>query len=149
MTFEKWEKEHSAEICPHCIKGVNITVTRCRLCVWQAAQQEKEFQMMSDPYTIASIEHSKEEGRREEREFSIEPKSALVAALLRKAKSESKLEGRLEAIAEKEKEDINWYMRGRKEFVKEALAKHNFYKAKVSEGKQLSDLVELLEKEAI
>ena len=45
MTFEEWEKEHSSEICPHTPKQLGYTVTRCRTCVWDAAQKEmaKEY----------------------------------------------------------------------------------------------------------
>lgn len=42
MNFEEWEKKHSSEICPHTPKQLGYAVTRCRQCVWDAAQKEME-----------------------------------------------------------------------------------------------------------
>lgn len=71
MTFEEWEKEHSAEYCPHVVKKTEplITKTRCRLCVWQAAQKEgyelgKNFYGNSDGYRQI-YNQGKKEGNKE------------------------------------------------------------------------------------
>ena len=41
MGFEEWEKENAAKLCPHAIKTYpEITVTRCRKCIWEAARKE-------------------------------------------------------------------------------------------------------------
>jgi hypothetical protein len=59
MTFNEWEKEHSSEICPHTPKQLGYTVTRCRECVWQAAQ--KEMPVLSEKW----FEQGKKEARKE------------------------------------------------------------------------------------
>jgi hypothetical protein len=42
MGFDDWEKENSSKLCPHIMDnaGMEVTVTRCRLCVWEAAYKE-------------------------------------------------------------------------------------------------------------
>lgn len=57
MNFEEWEKENSAELCPHVIKTEpSITKTRCRLCVWEAAQKKSMKEALDKWTKIRGIE---------------------------------------------------------------------------------------------